>query len=80
MVEFDGLAGLFAARVTIHDSVRERIAADVKAAADADMTQKLAATGQLVRPGDAAEFAASIKTQAEKVAAFAQALGIKPAQ
>ena len=35
---------------------------------------------QLVRLGDSAEFAASIKTQADKVAAFAQALGIKSAQ
>ena len=62
------------------DPLRERIAADVKAAVDEDITKRLAATGQLVRPGDPAEFAESIKTQADKVAAFAQALGIKSAQ
>ncbi len=39
---------------------------------------RLDATGQLVRPGNAAEFAASIKQQADKVAAFAELLGIKP--
>lgn len=79
-LEFDGLAGLFAARGTMSDPLREHIAADVKAAVDDDITKRLAATGQLVRPGDPAEFAASIKTQADKVAAFAQALGIKSAQ
>jgi tripartite-type tricarboxylate transporter receptor subunit TctC len=78
-LEFDGLAGLFAAR-GITDQVRERIAADVKAVSDQEIVTRLDATGQLVRPGSAAEFAASIKEQADKVAAFAQVLDIKPKQ
>lgn len=78
-LEFDGLAGFFAAR-GIADQVRERIAADVKAVSDQEIVTRLDATGQLVRPGTAAEFAASIKEQADKVAAFAQVLDIKPKQ
>jgi len=78
-LEFDGLAGLFAAR-GITDQVRERIAADVKAVSDQEIVTRLDATGQLVRPGSAAEFAASIQEQADKVAAFAQVLDIKPKQ
>jgi tripartite-type tricarboxylate transporter receptor subunit TctC len=77
-LEFDGLAGLFAARGTISDDVRQRIVDDVKASADEEITKRLAATGQLVRPGDGTEFAKSIKTQADKVDAFARVPGIKP--
>jgi tripartite-type tricarboxylate transporter receptor subunit TctC len=76
-LEFDGLAGLFAARGSLSDAVRRRIVADVKAVVDDEISKRLAATGQLVQPGDEAEFAASIKTQADKVAGFAQALGIQ---
>jgi tripartite-type tricarboxylate transporter receptor subunit TctC len=78
-LEFDGLAGFFAAR-GIADQVRARIAADVKAVSDQEIVTRLDATGQLVRPGTADEFAASIKEQADKVAAFAQVLDIKPKQ
>jgi tripartite-type tricarboxylate transporter receptor subunit TctC len=78
-LEFDGLAGFFAAR-GISDAARARIAADVKAVSDDEIVKRLGATGQLVRPGNAAEFAQSIKEQADKVASFAQALGVKPKQ
>jgi tripartite-type tricarboxylate transporter receptor subunit TctC len=78
-LEFDGLAGFFAAR-GIADQVRARIAADVKAVSDQEIVARLDATGQLVRPGTAEEFAASIKEQADKVAAFAHVLNIKPKQ
>jgi tripartite-type tricarboxylate transporter receptor subunit TctC len=78
-LEFDGLAGFFAAR-GIADAARARIAADVKAVSDDEVVKRLGATGQLVRPGNAMEFAQSIKEQADKVASFAQALGIKPKQ
>jgi hypothetical protein len=60
--------------------VRQRVVADVKAAVDDEITRRLAATGQLVRPGGEAEFAVSIKTQADKVAAFAQVLGVQASQ
>jgi tripartite-type tricarboxylate transporter receptor subunit TctC len=76
-LEFDGLAGFFAAR-GIPDQVRERVATDVNAVSDQEVVTRLGATGQLVRPGSAADFAASIKHQADKVAAFAEVLGIKP--
>jgi tripartite-type tricarboxylate transporter receptor subunit TctC len=78
-LEFDGLAGFFAAR-GISDELRGRIAADVQAVTDKEIVSRLAATGQLVRPGNGDEFAASIKEQAAKLADFAQALGIKPKQ
>jgi tripartite-type tricarboxylate transporter receptor subunit TctC len=79
-LEFDGVAGLFAAGGSIPDELRGRIAADLKAAVDDEMDKRLAATGQLVRPGGEAEFAASIKAQADKVAAFAQLLGLQAKQ
>ncbi len=78
-LEFDGLAGFFAAR-GMSDQLRNRIAADVQAVTDQEIVARLAATGQLVRTGNGDEFAASIKEQAAKLADFAQALGIKPKQ
>jgi tripartite-type tricarboxylate transporter receptor subunit TctC len=77
---FDGLVGVYGPR-DLRDEVRSRIAADVKAVAeDPEVKQRLTATGQLMRPGTAAEFAASIDEQSAKLAAFAKALGIKAAQ
>jgi len=78
-LEFDGLAGFFGPR-HMADALRERIAADVKAASDQEIVSRLLATGQVVNPGGPAEFAASIKEQADKLAAVAQTLGIKPKQ
>jgi tripartite-type tricarboxylate transporter receptor subunit TctC len=76
---FDGLVGVYGPR-DLRDEVRSRIAADVKAVAeDPEVKQRLTATGQLMRPGTAAEFAASIDEQSAKLAAFAKALGIKAA-
>jgi len=60
---FDGLVGLFATRELPADA-RGRIAAEVRAVADD-------ATGQLLSPGGAAEFAASIEAQRAKIAAIA---------
>ena len=79
-LEFDGVAGLFAAAGSISNDLRGRIAADLKAAIDDEMQKRLAATGQQLRPGGEAEFAASIKAQADKVAAFAQLLGVQANQ
>jgi len=77
---FDGLVGLFGPR-DMADDVRNRIAADVRAVADApEIVTRLGATGQVVRPGTAAEFAAAIAEQGARVAAFADALGVKPAK
>ena len=77
---FNGLAGLFGPR-DMADDIRERIAADIRTVAD-DPTigARLQSTGQLVSPGRAAEFAASIDEQRAVVTAIAKEMGIKPAQ
>lgn len=77
---FDGLVGLFGPREMAAD-LRERIAADVRAvAADSDIVSKLTATGQVVSPGSADEFARSIEAQRSAVEKFARTLGVKPSQ
>jgi tripartite-type tricarboxylate transporter receptor subunit TctC len=79
-LSFDGLVGLYGPR-TMAAELRERIAADVKeVAADPEIAGRLTATGQLVRPGSAAEFAASIDEQARQLADFAKTLGIQAKQ
>jgi tripartite-type tricarboxylate transporter receptor subunit TctC len=76
---FDGLVGIFGAPDT-PIARRERIAADVKTAlADATIVQRLTATGQVVAPGSAAEFAASIEKQRAGIAEIAKVLGIAAA-
>ena len=81
-LSFDGLVGLVAARASgLGDAVRDRIAADVKAvAADPAIVERLTATAQIVTPGSAAEFTASIDEQAAHLAVTAKVLGIKPKQ
>ena len=77
---FDGLTGLFGPRSMPND-VRDRIAADIVATiADPEIVSRLTATGQIIVPGTAAEFAAAIEEQNAQVAAVGKALGIKPAQ
>jgi len=79
-LEFDGLVGLFGPPEMAAD-VRNRIAADIKSvASDPAIVQKLTATGQIVSPGDGAEFAASIAQQRAQVAAVAKLFGNKPVQ
>jgi tripartite-type tricarboxylate transporter receptor subunit TctC len=79
-LEFDGLVGLFGAP-GISDDVRTKIADDVRtAAADPEIVKRLTATGQIVSPGNAAEFAASIAQQREQAAAIAKLFGNKPVQ
>jgi tripartite-type tricarboxylate transporter receptor subunit TctC len=78
-LNFDGLVGLFGPRDLPAD-IRDRIAADVKAAvADPTVAARLVSAGQVVSPGGPAEFAASIDRQRAVVAAIAQEMGIKPA-
>jgi len=77
-LEFDGLVGLFAAP-GMADDVRAKIADDVRAAAaDPEIVKRMTATGQIVSPGNAAEFAASIAQQRDQVAAIAKLFGNKP--
>jgi tripartite-type tricarboxylate transporter receptor subunit TctC len=79
-LEFDGLVGLFGPP-GISADVIGKIADDIKAAAvDSTLVQRLTATGQIVSPGNATEFAASIEQQKAQVAAVAKLFGNKPIQ
>jgi tripartite-type tricarboxylate transporter receptor subunit TctC len=71
----DGLVGLFGPR-KMSAELRDRISADVvEATGDPAIASKMTATGQVVRPGKAAEFAAEIEDQRNRVAAAAKAAG-----
>lgn len=75
----DGLVGLFASP-KLSPELRDKIAADVvEAAKDPAIAERLAVTGQVVRPGGAKEFAAEIDEQRARVAEAAKATGTKPA-
>src|SRR5262249_26259396 len=79
-ITFDGLVGLFGPK-DMTAAARDRIAADMRAAlGEETVKSRLTATSQLVSPGTAAEFAASIEEQRKKLAAIAQKLGVKAAQ
>jgi tripartite-type tricarboxylate transporter receptor subunit TctC len=79
-LEFDGLVGLFGPP-GIADDVRKRIADDIRAVAgDPVIVERMTATAQIVSPGNAAEFAASIAQQRAQVAAVAKLFGNKPVQ
>ncbi|MET0277945.1 MAG: tripartite tricarboxylate transporter substrate binding protein [Pseudorhodoplanes sp.] len=74
----DGLVGMFGNR-NLSPELRDRISADVvEAAKDPSIEQKLAATGQVVRPGGAKEFSAEIEDQRARIAEAAKNTGIKP--
>lgn len=73
----DGLIGLFGPK-EMSAELRNRIAADVMAAAsEPDVAAKISATGQIVRPGGAAEFAREIEVQSKVVSDSAAAAGVK---
>ena len=78
-LELDGLVGVVAARSSgISDAVREKIAADMRAhSSDAQIAERMTATGQIVNPGSPAEFAAAIEEQAAALARHAKVLGAK---
>ena len=79
-LEFDGLVGLFSSP-DMPEAVRNKIADDVRAVAfDLVIVEKLSATGQVVSPGNAKEFAASIEQQRKQVAEVAKLFGNKPVQ
>jgi tripartite-type tricarboxylate transporter receptor subunit TctC len=79
-LEFDGLVGIFASPEMNADT-RVKIAKDVKAVAhDPAILERMTATGQIVSPGDGAEFETSIEQQKAQVAAVAKLFGNKPVQ
>ncbi len=75
----DGLVGLFGPP-NMPSDLRQRIAADVSAAADAIVKERLNQTGQTPNVGGPAKFAKSIEQQRATVAAMAKVLGVKPMQ
>jgi tripartite-type tricarboxylate transporter receptor subunit TctC len=78
-ITIDGLVGLFGTR-EVSNAARDRIAADVREVlSDPAIAQRLTATGQVVNPGNAAEFSAAIDKQRAQAAAAGEILGIKPA-
>ncbi len=79
-LEVEGLVGLFTLK-TMPEALKEKIAADVRAAAaDGTIGERLKATGQVINIGEAKEFAASIEEQRQNVAAVAKAIDFKPKQ
>jgi tripartite-type tricarboxylate transporter receptor subunit TctC len=73
----DGFQGFFGWR-GISNELRERIAADVRAAgSDPALRERLAVLGQAVRTGTPAEFAAMIAEQRARIADIAQAIGLQ---
>jgi len=73
----DGLVGLFGPK-SMPKELRDKIAADViEATKDPEIMPKIAATGQIVRPGGADEFAKDIEIQAKVVSDSAAAAGVK---
>lgn len=77
----DGLVGFFAAAGTLPPELRDRISADIRAAAvDPAVLSRLTTTGQVSKVTGPAEFAAAIEEQRAKVAASAKVLGLKAAE
>ena len=79
-LELDGLVGVLGTKA-VAPAVRDKIAADIRElVADAEITTKLAATGQVVNPGSPAEFGTALADQTEKVKEIGKTLGIKLGQ
>jgi tripartite-type tricarboxylate transporter receptor subunit TctC len=75
----DGLVGLFGPP-DMPSELRNRIAADIRAAADDTIKERLNQTGQTPNIGGPEEFAKSIEEQRATVASMAKVLGLKPLQ
>jgi len=76
----EGLAGVFGPR-NLDARARERIAADItEVLRDPVIVERLTATGQVVNPGNAAEFNAAIEAQKAQAAETGKLLGITAAQ
>jgi tripartite-type tricarboxylate transporter receptor subunit TctC len=72
----DGLVGLFGQK-QMSAELRDRISADlVEVTNDPEFSKRVTATGQVVRPGNAAEFAAEIDEQRNRISQAAKAAGL----
>jgi tripartite-type tricarboxylate transporter receptor subunit TctC len=75
---FEGLIGMFAPRGTPLD-LRERISADIRGiSADEAVAKRLAATGQIARGSEPAQFAAAIEEQRSRMSAIVRLIGKPP--
>lgn len=78
-LEFDGLVGAYSTKV-VPQATRDKIEKDMlEVLRDPAISERLTATGQVVLPGTAAEFIASIDGQRAVAAQTAKVLGIKAA-
>jgi len=77
----EGGSGFFVLKAT-NPQIRERIAADMTAVANADPTlrDRFAAMGQVLHTGPSSEFIKLVEDQQARAADAARVLGIKPAQ
>jgi tripartite-type tricarboxylate transporter receptor subunit TctC len=79
-LRMDGVAGFFGKR-GIPDTLRDRIASDVRAvASDPDIADRLAAVGQTARPGTPAEFTALLDEYRRRLADLAKTIDFKATQ
>jgi tripartite-type tricarboxylate transporter receptor subunit TctC len=79
-LRMDGVTGFFGKR-GMPDTLRDRIASDVRAVAnDPGIRDKLAAVGQAARPGTAVEFAALLDERRRRLADLAKTIDFKANQ
>ena len=79
-LRMDGVVGFFGKR-GMPDTLRDRIASDVRAVAnDPSIRERLAAVGQAARPGTAAEFAALLDEYRRRLADLAKTIDFKATQ
>jgi tripartite-type tricarboxylate transporter receptor subunit TctC len=79
LLMLDGLVGLFGPP-NMPRELRDRITADIRAAADATVADRLTKTGQIMNIGGPDEFAQSIDEQRARLSAIAKELGVSPVQ
>jgi tripartite-type tricarboxylate transporter receptor subunit TctC len=71
---WDGLVGVFGPH-TMPVAVREKISADMRAAADTEITERLGRTGTGLRTSTPAEFAAAVEVQRAEMTAIVRRIG-----
>jgi tripartite-type tricarboxylate transporter receptor subunit TctC len=79
-MELDGMVGIWGTQVHA-ENVRRKISTDVRSVlTDSAITERLAAAGQMVSPGDSEQFVAALAKQGQAAASAARILGIRPAE
>jgi tripartite-type tricarboxylate transporter receptor subunit TctC len=79
-LRMDGLVGFYGKR-GMPDTLRDRIASDVRAVAnDPGLRERLAGAGQTARPSTAAEFASLLEEHRRRLADLAKTIGFKATQ